>query len=283
MPSTGWVAAGILTVLAASAPAAQPAIAAGAWDGLWVLDDKASHYADHSFTLTRRNDGLWRYDDGSSNYSFRADGRPWPEPFAPGFNVVASISGNTFDIVERGYGRDMERWHRILLPDGNRLTGSDTRVYPDGHETTSPIVALRVGSGNGFDGKWKQPADAPSNGQPSRPPSSLQNMTMNSPPHFVILTTVDGTTTWYLPATGELIRGRMDGHFRPLLGPQQPLERTFAWRWLGPRKLLFTCRDSGQVIETAIEELSPDGRTFTDTLWNAGHDNEKDVRVLVKR
>ncbi|HEY0282008.1 MAG TPA: hypothetical protein VGC27_05240 [Rhizomicrobium sp.] len=269
--------------MAASALAVQPGIAASAWDGLWVLDDSASHYVDHSFTLTHGTGGIWRYDDGSSNYSFRADGRPWPEPLAPGFSVVARVKGNMLDIVERGYGRDMERWHRILSPDGNHLTGSDTRVYPDGRETTSPIFAVRVGSGNGFDGKWNQPADAPSDTQPSRPSSPLKNAAMTSPPHFVISTADDGTMMWFLPATGELMRGRVDGRFRSLLGPQQPSRRTFAWRRLGPGKLLFTCRDSGQVIETAIEELSPDGRTFTDTLWSAGHDNEKDVRVLAKR
>ncbi|MEI9989060.1 MAG: hypothetical protein WDM86_03395 [Rhizomicrobium sp.] len=276
-----WTATAAALIV--SALGVQPGIAASAWDGLWVLDDGASHYADHSFTLAQGADGTWRYDDGSSNYNFRTDGRPWPEPRAPGFSVVASVAGNLLDIVERGYGRDMERWHRILSPDGNRLTGSDTYVYPDGRETTSSIFALRVGSGNGFDGKWNQPADVPSDTQPLRPSSPVKAVATTSRPHFVISTADDGTMTWFLPATGELIRGRVDGRSRPLLGPQQPLRRTFAWRRLGPRKLLFTCRDSDQVIETAIEELSPDGRSFTDTLWNAGHDNEKDVRVLVKQ
>jgi hypothetical protein len=275
-----WSAAAIAIV--ASAVGVQPGVAASAWDGLWVLDDKSSHYADHSFTLAHTADGTWRYDDGSSRYGFRIDGRPWPEALAPGFSVVASIKGNVLDIVERGYGRDMERWHNVLSSDGNRLTASDTRIYPDGREKTSSAFAVRVGSGEGFDGTWNFPADAPSATPPSRP-SPPNHMAAASPPHFVISTADDGSMMWFLPATGELIRGRPDGRFRPLLGPQQPLARTFAWRWLDPRKLLFTCRDNGQVIETAIEELSPDSRTFTDTLWNAGHDSERDVRVFVKR
>jgi hypothetical protein len=40
---------------------------------------------------------------------------------------------------------------------------------------------------------------------------------------------------------------------------------------------------NGQLVEEAIETLSPDGKTFTDMLWRAGHDDEKDVRVYVKR
>jgi hypothetical protein len=277
------ITAAIAITMTASALGAQPSVAASAWDGLWAVDDKASHYADHSFTLTREADGMWRYDDGSSIFSFRVNGQPWPERLAPGFSVVASMEGDTLDIVERGYGRDMGRWRGVLSSDGNRLTGSDTRVYPDGRETVSPLFALRVGSGSGFGGTWKQPADVPSDTRSLSPSPSPKGAIVASPPHFVISTADDGTMMWFLPATGEIIRGRADGRFRSLLGPQQPSKRTFAWRWLGPRKLLFTCRDSGHVIETAVEEISPDGRTFTDTLWNAGHDDEKDVRVLVKQ
>jgi hypothetical protein len=264
----------VAIAMAAGVLGTQPVVAAGAWDGLWVLDASASHYSGHSFTLMQEADGTWRYDDGASSYSFRADGRPWPERLASDFHIIARKNGNAFDIVERGYGRDMERSHRVLSPGGNRITGSDTYIYPDGRETTSPIFALRVGSGSGFDGTWNVPAGS----QPV-----VKNAIATSPPHFVISTAEDGTMMWFLPATGELIRGRADGRFRPLVGPQQPTNRNFAWRWLGARKLLFTCRDGDQVIESAVEELSPDGRTFTDTLWSAGHNNEKDVRVLVKR
>ena len=281
MPKSVGTAAAIAIAIIAVALRAQPGNAASAWDGLWDLDKKASHYADHSFVLTRDAGGTWRYDDGSSIFHFRTDGRPRPEPLASGFSVIASTNANMLDITERGYGRDMERLHVILSPDGNRLTGTDTSVYPDGREAASPVFALRLRPGSGFDGKWNEPADATSGTEQSQPSSPPQ--TAETRPHFVISTADDGTMMWFLPATGELIRGRADGRFRPLVGPQQPSSRTFAWRWLGPRKLLFRCRDSGQLIETAIEELSPDGRTFTDTLWNAGHDDEKDVRVLVKR
>lgn len=259
----------------------RPAVANSSWDGLWYLDSGASTYAPHSFSLQHRDDGSWRYDDGSSIYVFRPNGKPWPQALAPGFTVIATLTSNVLDITERGYGRDMERWRRVLSSDGRRITGTDTRFYPDGHEAVSPLHTIRVGQGTGFAGRWTEPAEPQVSTNPAA--AGPTAVAVQRQPHFVISTASDGTMMWYLPATGELIRGRADGRGRPLLGPQQPLQRTFAWQWLGRRKLLFTCRDRGKLIETAVETLSADGRSFTDTLWSAGYPREQDHRVFIKR
>jgi hypothetical protein len=89
--------------------------------------------------------------------------------------------------------------------------------------------------------------------------------------------------TWYIPSTGELIRGRADGKSRPITGPQVASGTAHVWKQISPYQLEFYASVNGQLVEKAIEALSPDGKTFTDTLWRAGYDNEKDVRVYVKR
>ncbi|HEY7638610.1 MAG TPA: hypothetical protein VH814_02710 [Steroidobacteraceae bacterium] len=247
----------------------------GPWDGLWYRDDTKSHYADHSFTLEKKSNGKWTYTSGDETFVFAADGKPYPEVNAPDLSLRASASGeNVLEATEAVFGRDVARVRYAAAPDGKTLSLKSTRVYPDGHEMSSESVAIRISEGAGLDGTWKERAE---NAQPGA------GATVATRPYWVISTSADGVMSWFIPATGELIRGKPDGQPRPLTGPQQPGGRTFVWKQVSPRRIDFFASDNGHVIETAIETLSEDGKTFTDTLWVAGHEDEKDVRVFEKR
>ena len=257
---------------------------AGPWDGSWYLDNSKSRYAQHSVTLTRLAHGMWQYGDGAVATIFTLDGKPYPEPNAPDFTMTARLTGtNILDLVESGYGRDMERDRWTLAPDGKSLAVAATRLYPDGHEVSSTSRMIRIAGSSGFEGRWK---DAPPEHVPAGDasagdaPAPTDNA---SRPYWVISTAPDATMSWFIPATGELIRGKADGIARPLTGPQQPRNRTFAWKQASPSQLEFYARDSGQLIERATESLSADGKTFTDILWLVGHEDEKDVRVFERR
>jgi hypothetical protein len=269
------------------------------WDGVWYLDASRSHFALHSFTFSRIANDMWRYDDGSSVCNFRPDGTPYPHLYAPDVTTTVNVSGTrTIDLVVSSYGRDEERARWMLATDGQSFAATDTRVYPDGHEEVFASKMARVGAGTGFEGRWKEAADSlaakpqPSRvsgrrsrghtGQASRASAPASSASASQPPrpYWVISTSVDSTMTWFIPATGELIRGRADGRPRPITGPQQPARRTFVWRQVTDRQLDFIASDSGHRIEFAVETLSADGAMLTDTLWAPGHESEKDVRVF---
>jgi hypothetical protein len=258
-----------------------PALGAGPWDGLWYRDTARTHQSDHTYKLEPLPKDQWRYDDGSTVYVFAADGKPWPEPMSPGFVVTAtSPDPNVLDLVESGYGREMQRYHRMLSQDGNAMSISSVRTFPDGREVISTSVAIRIAGGPGFAGTWRELA-----ARPDKHPVDQSPATATPPgrrPFWVISTAPDGVITWFIPATGELIRGKPDGEPHPLTGPQQPAARTFIWKQPSPRRLEFYALDSGHVVERAIETLSPDGKTFTDELWAVGHEDEKDVNVYTK-
>jgi len=58
---------------------------------------------------------------------------------------------------------------------------------------------------------------------------------------------------------------------------------TFVWKEVSPNRLEFYASQNGKLVETAIEVLSPDGKTFTDTLWEPGHEDEKRISVYRKK
>ena len=262
------------------------AYAGSPWDGLWDLDRVNSQFSAHTFSLTKLPDGMWRYGDGPSASVFAIDGKPYPEPNAPDFTMTARASGKgILELIESGYGRAMQcdRWEPSK--DGAALTVTSTRIYPDGREVTNRSSAVRVAGTSGFAGIWKEVPedngqDVPAGGtNPNREPESPTD----SRPYWVISTAQDGVMSWFIPATGELIRGKADSPPRPITGPQQPSRRTFVWKIRSARQIEFFASDNGHLVERATETLSADGQTFTDELWLVGHEQEKDIRVFRRR
>jgi hypothetical protein len=197
--------------------------------------------------------------------------------------TVTRMSERTLDYVVEGYGRVLERHHQELAADGKTLSERVTRIYPDGHEVEHATLAVRLSGTSGFEGTWKKLAKDPrstsATSQPvTAPPASAQPRR----PYWVISTSSDGLMSWYIPATGELIRGKADGKPRPITGPQVPAGTTFVWKQITPYHIEFYASVNRHLVERATETLSPDSRTFTDALWNTGHEDEKDIRVFHK-
>ena len=270
----------LLDAVAVSAYAGSP------WDGLWDLERLNSHFSAHTFSLTKLPSGMWRYGDGPSASVFAIDGKPYSEPNAPDFTMTARISATgALELIESGYGRDMQRDRWEPSKDGAALTVTRTRIYPDGRAATSASSAVRVAGTSGFGGTWKEVPeksadDVPAGGtNANRDPETRAD----SRPYWVISTAPDGVMSWFIPATGELIRGKPDGPPRPITGPQQPSRRTFVWHSRSAHQIEFFASDNGYLVERATETLSADGQTFTDELWLVGHEQEKDIRVFRKR
>jgi hypothetical protein len=257
------------------------AVGGVSWDGLWYYDASQSHESDHTYVLLKLPNGMWNYDDGASSFPFAPDGRPYPE--LPGsFTVrVTRMSDRTYDYIEEGYGSVLERHHQELAADGKALRGRVTRIYPDGHEVEHGTLAVRVVGTSGFEGTWKELANG---GSSTKTNSASKPATPLTPrrPYWVISTSSDGVMSWYIPATGELIRGKANGQPRPITGPQQCDGTTFVWKQASPYRIEFHASINGQLVESAIETLSPDGKTFSEALWKSGHEDEKDVRVFHK-
>ncbi|HUD98737.1 MAG TPA: hypothetical protein VMR62_04135 [Bryobacteraceae bacterium] len=70
---------------------------------------------------------MWHYDDGAYSFPFAPDGRPYPDLPSSFTWTVTRMRDGTFDYVEEGYGRALERHHQELTPDGQTLT---ERVNP---------------------------------------------------------------------------------------------------------------------------------------------------------
>jgi hypothetical protein len=246
------------------------------WVGRWFYVAEESRHSPVSFTFDALSGGRIRFDDGSKAFILAPGGKSTPELLQPAASVRTEVLTPTFlRYVEVIKGHSVERVEQRLSPDHSRLIGRRTSIGQDGRESGHDLVSLRVGSGEGLAGIWRE-----------QPPAhvALRDNSSRSPrqPYWTISQDAAGTMTWRVIATGEVLRGKADGKRYASIGPRQPAGRNFSIKVFGPRHLAFFIYDHGHLITQTDETLSADGRRWTDLIWTPAHPDEKD-RLVYRR
>ena len=135
--------------------------ASNPWDGLWFNDSaqSRSRIIPTSCRSCRMECATTTTEPPCFLLLPTADPTP---SFPANFSfTVTRMNDRTLDYVEMGHSRVLEPHHHELSDDGKKLTGSVTRIYPDGREVERGIVAVRVVSADELEGTLKELA-APS-------------------------------------------------------------------------------------------------------------------------
>jgi len=243
------------------------AYASGPWDGRWFYDSSMSQVPSHAYALSKGANGSWKHDDGDSSFEFALDGKPHPESEAGLSITVRVLDATDFNYVEASSTGATAQHRQHLSADSMTITDKVSQVNAKGHKAEDERTAVRIGGGSGFEGRWKTMP------KPYIPPAG---------PFWIISSSTDGMMAWTIPYTGELIQGKADGQSRSITGPGIPAGTTFVWKQPSADRIEFYASEDGRLVEIAIETLSADGKTFTDTLWPIGHEDEKRVSVYRK-
>ena len=247
------------------------ALASGPWDGAWVRDSARSHGPD-VVELSASADGTWEFFDGAERHPFVPDGRVHTQDSSRIDRRATMPDARTLLLVESMHGREYDVYSMMLSQDGKILTVGETRLEWSGHKNESSQAYTRSGTGTSFLDSWKEIPTTSA----TKPAPKAQ--TAPVVPNWVIWTGPDGTMTWYIPRTGEVLRGKADMVPRRLGGPLYDGD-TFTWKQTAPDRLEFIAYVDGAPEEYAIETISTDGQTLTDVLWAAGHEDSKLVSV----
>jgi len=182
------------------------ACSGGQWDGRWFYDPAASTVPSHTYTLQKLSNGSWRRDDGDSSFTFAPDGKPHAGS-EPGTTItVTRLDRTNFDFVEAESDGRTTRHHQQLSADAATITDKILRVYATGEQAENQWTCVRVGAGIGFEGRWK----------------ALEKLFVTPGPFWVITSSPDGTMTWSIPRTGEVIQGKADGRSRTITMAGKP-------------------------------------------------------------
>jgi hypothetical protein len=251
------------------------ASASGPWDGSWFRDTQHSQVPD-VIQLSKASDGTWTFFNGFAEEKLVVDGKVHRIGSSATELRVLQPDPQTLLITEGIHGREYETESLSMSADRKTLTSKVQRLGWDGEERQSSQIYVRTGPGYSLQGIWK-----PALASDSRVSPGPQQPIVKSPPQpsWVIWTGPDGTMTWFIPRSGEVLRGKADMQARPIQGPYHEGE-TFTWRQASPERIEFTAAIDGNPVEYAVETLSADHQSWTDTLWAPGHEDTKIISLF---
>lgn len=241
------------------------------WVGRWFYVPEASRRSPSSLTLTALPNGRLRFEASWGAFILDPSGKLTPELTHPTTLVrTEMLTPSTFRYVEFNGGRPVERVEARLSADGTQLRTHVTSFGDDGRKTEHDTVSLRVGSGRGLAGRWRE-----------LPPKHDAVREGLAQPYWVISEDASRVMTWRVVPTGELLVGQADDRQHPSAGPGRE-GQSFRIKVLGPRHLQFYIYDTGHLIAQTDEQLSADGKRWTDLIWSPTHREEKD-RLIYRR
>ena len=145
------------------------------------------------------------------------------------------------------------------------ITSTGTR--PDGTAFHDEAVYVKTKSDGCLEGTWK----------------STKN-TQSAPPDFAISQgSSPDALKWEVTGWKETVEGKPDGSDLAINGPTVPAGLTIAFKADGARKIAYQLKSSGTVIGQGEQVLAPNGKTYTDTTWVPGKENEKQTYVYTKQ
>jgi hypothetical protein len=234
---------------------AQPALAASTfWTandpfvGKWRLDVSRSTIVDDM-----RVEAL-----GPNKYAFNFEGGPQEtivadgtdQPGLPGTTLAVKMEdARTLAVVRKQAGRIIVWAHWKLSPDGRTLRDSFTSVQPDGSKATTDYLYRRMTGTSGFAGSWES----------TTKPVGLKL-------ELGIQTYGNKGLSFVSPGSNKGVT--FDGRDHAVPGATDGL--TSSGRRRGALAMEYTEKNHGKVERARRFELSPGGRTLTETLRAAG-------------
>lgn len=248
-------------------PAGAASAADSPWNGTWKLDPQKSHLTGQTITYTERPGGMLHYEDGSTaSFDFGLDGKEY-KTWADRTTVWTAAGKNAWDTVTRAGGKVRTKGHVAISEDGKTLNMSFSGTRPDGQDFHEEDVFSRVSGTDGLAGTWR----------------TAKVTGPTGPQTFVFSSPAAGVMHVEIPDMKISVEGRTDGSDNVLAGPSMPPGATISLKRLNATKMKYVMKIDGKVDNEGVQAIAADGRSFTDTNWNAGRGNEKTTAVYVKQ
>lgn len=237
------------------------------WNGTWKLDAAKSHFTGQTFTYSERPGGMLHYEDGSTaSFDFGLDGKEY-KSWADRTTSWTPAGKNAWDMVTRAAGKVRSKGHTALSEDGKTLTMSFSGTRPDGQDFHEDDVFSRVSGTDGLVGTWR----------------AAKVTGPTAPETFIFSSPAAGVMHVDIPEMKASVEGHTDGTDLALAGPTLPPGMTISLTRLNATKTKYVMKIGGKVDNEGVQSIAADGRSFTDTNWNAGRESEKTTAVYLKQ
>jgi hypothetical protein len=235
------------------------------WNGTWKLDPAKSYLpVGTAIVVSISPDGMWHNSGGGGTSNFRCDGKRYQ---ATDILVVDCTQANSSDVEITAFkdGSKVLIAHWELSADGKVLSIKSTNFHEGGSVKTKEHRYARTSGLVGFAGGWRN--ENPLEEVPSIRRISLQGHILHES----------------FPEEERYIDVTLDGTDAAIHGRLAVPSVTFALEERSARKFSSTMKVHGQVVTFGYWQISPDGRSLTESYWAPSRPNEKAVLTYEKQ
>ncbi len=235
------------------------------WNGTWKLDRAKSHLTGTSYTLSKDANGMWTATAGLITYTYALDGKPYPVLDKEHTLTVTLVDPHTQKSVFQFKGKTTTLSTDHLSADGNTISDVTVNTREDGSTYTTKETDTRTAPGEGFAGTWTSTKTSSSANNPWTITVSGDSITfVNTAEKFTLTARLDGTPA--TPVSPDTIAGM-----------------TFSYKKVSATRIDYSQWLNDKKIYEGYQELSPDGKTYTDVGWLVGKESEKTTDIHVKQ
>ena len=220
--------------------------------GKWKLNQAKSKISGEQMKIKDLGGNKYSITFGNVTDTILADGSDQPVHFGRTTSIEPQ-GADTWKMVIKKDGKVVSSMTHTLSADGKTQTIKGTDMKPDGSTSDFSVDLKRVGSGSGWAGTWES-----------------TDVKITSPSEWEISPYESDGLTFNSPAYQDTLSMKFDGKDYEEKGPTVAPGSTSSGKRVNARTLDVTDKVKGQVMDRTMYEVSPDGKTLTLTIHDAG-------------
>ncbi|HEY4046803.1 MAG TPA: hypothetical protein VGM27_08055 [Acidobacteriaceae bacterium] len=211
------------------------------WNGSWKMDASTLKYAGPTYSIATDTEGYTQTRGTEPPTKTVCDGQP--KTAADGTTTTCTKAGSGFQVDSTKSGSGTRKSTISLSEDGNALTRKTQVLPPDDSPYTITMTSERVSGGPGMSGVWKQ-----------------VNVAESGETGLLTIAFSGDSVAFKETDASKPTVCKLDGTEVKVFGTS-----TMAVKMEGPHTLKVTYRSEGKIRRENTFELTPDGKTITET------------------
>ena len=220
--------------------------------GKWKLNMEKSQFAGEQVKIQDLGGNKYKWTVGDRTDTIAFDGTDQPVHF--GRTISMTPEGkDAWKMVIKKDGRVLSTMTHALSDGGKRQTIKGTETKPDGTTSDFDVVWKKLSGGSGLAGTWEE-----------------ADVKFTSPDEWMIEAYEGDGLTFNTPAYQDVLSMKFDGKDYEEKGPNVAAGSASSGNRVNTHTLEVTDKVKGEVMDHTKFEVSPDGKTLTLTIHDAG-------------
>ena len=220
--------------------------------GKWKLNMEKSQFAGEQVKIQDLGGNKYKWTVGDRTDTITFDGTDQPVHF--GRTISMTPEGkDAWKMVVKKDGRVLSTMTHALSDGGKTQTIKGTETKPDGTTSDFDVVWKKLSGGTGLAGTWEE-----------------ADVKFTSPDEWLIEAYEGDGLTFNTPAYQDVLSMKFDGKDYEEKGPNVAPDSASSGKRVNAHTLEVTDKVKGEVMDHTKFEVSPDGKTLTLTIHDAG-------------